>query len=135
MNGIPNENVIRLIDRSMSADKPDGRGRGRMRCNNVNSSFGPVLDFSATGVRVLAKREVKPGENDSAIDIELQSDFDPVTVKVRVRWTRRLGFRRWEAGLEFVDVSDEVRSVLSEIARSVPADSFCMIHSMNRKAS
>ncbi|MFG0292478.1 MAG: PilZ domain-containing protein [Phycisphaerales bacterium JB065] len=134
MNGIPNANVIRLIDRAMNSNKPDGRSRGRMRCNNVSTSFGPVLDFSATGVRILSKRELRHCEDNQPLTIELHSDFDPVMVKVMVRWTRKLGFRRYEAGLEFVEVDDEVKRVLGEIARSVPADSFCMIHSMNRKA-
>ena len=134
MNGIPNLNVVKLIDRSMNADKPDGRSRGRMRCNNVETNLGPVLDFSATGIRILAKREVVHEVEGEPIEIELTSAFEPVVVKVMVRWSRKLGWRRFEAGLEFVDVSDEVRTVLAEMARSVPADSFCMIHSMSRKA-
>jgi hypothetical protein len=135
MNGIPNPNVVRLMDRAMNSEKPDGRSRGRMRCNNVHTSFGPVLDFSATGVRVLSKREIKHLDEDEPLEMQLLSDFDPVMVKVMVRWSRKLGFRRFEAGLEFVELTDEVRTVLGEIARSVPADSFCMIHSMNRRAS
>lgn len=135
MNGIPNPNVVRLMDRAMNAEKPDSRSRGRMRCNNVRTSFGPVLDFSATGVRVLSKREIKHLEEGEPLELQLLSDFDPVMVKVMVRWSRKLGFRRFEAGLEFVELTDEVRTVLGEIARSVPADSFCMIHSMNRRAS
>ncbi len=134
MNGIPNEDVVRLINRSMNADKPDGRSRGRMRCNNVETTLGPVLDFSATGIRILSKREVKHEVEGEPIEIGLLSAFEMVRVKVMVRWSRKLGWRRHEVGLEFVEVSDEVRTVLSEIARSVPADSFCMIHSMNRKA-
>lgn len=134
MNGIPNEDVVRLIDRSMNAGKPDGRSRGRMRCNNVETTLGPVLDFSATGMRVLSKRRVRHETEGEPIQIGLISAFEMVRLKVVVRWSRKLGWRRHEVGLEFVDVFDEVRTVLSEIARSVPADSFCMIHSMNRKA-
>lgn len=132
MNGIPNEDVVRLIDRSMNADRADGRSRGRMRCNNVVSSLGPVLDFSATGVRVLCKRGVK--QEGVTMLVRIESAFDPITVPVVVRWSRRLGFRRYEVGLEFAEVNDLTRAVLGEIARSVPADSFCMIHSMSRRA-
>lgn len=133
MNGIPNEDVVRLIDRSMNADRADGRSRGRMRCNNVISSLGPVLDFSATGVRVLSRRPLKqhPG---GTVSVRIESAFEPITLPVIVRWSRRLGFRRHEIGLEFAEVNERTRAVLSEIARSVPADSFCMIHSMSRKA-
>ncbi len=106
-----------------------------MRCNNVSTSFGPVLDFSATGVRILTKRELRHIVENEPLSMELHSDFEPVEVKAMVRWTRKLGFRRYEAGLEFVELTDEVRNVLGEIARSVPADSFCMIHSMSKRAS
>ncbi|MFU8828693.1 MAG: PilZ domain-containing protein [Phycisphaerales bacterium] len=134
MNGIPNEDVVRLINRAMNSDKPDGRSRGRMRCNNVESSLGPVLDFSATGMRVLSKREV-PQDPETTMLVTVTSAFDPVTIPVKVRWSRKIGFRRHEVGIEFVEVDEQLRTVLREIARSVPADSFCMIHSMNRKAS
>ncbi len=134
MNGIPNEDVVRLIDRAMNADKPDGRSRGRMRCNNVETSIGPVLDFSATGMRILSKREVRLEEGESLL-VRIESAFDPITVPVVVRWSRKLGWRRYETGVQFVELTDEAKRVLADIARSVPADSFCMIHSMSRKAS
>jgi hypothetical protein len=134
MNGIPNENVVRLIERAMTSDKHDNRSRGRMRCNNVETSIGPVLDFSSTGMRVLTKREIKINEDDT-LEVRITSAFDPVTVPVAVRWSKKLGWRRYETGVQFVDLTDEARAVLAEIARSVPADSFCIIHSMNRQAS
>jgi len=65
MNGIPNEDVVRLIDRSMKSKEPDNRSRGRMRCNNVETSLGPVLDFSSTGMRVLSKRAIRIGGDDT----------------------------------------------------------------------
>lgn len=134
MNGIPNEDVVRLIDRAMSADKPDNRSRGRMRCNNVETSLGPVLDFSATGMRILSKREIIQ-ENDQPLMVRIDSAFDPIAVPVQVRWSRKLGWRRWETGLQFVELTEEAKAVLADIARSVPADSFCMIHSMSKRAS
>jgi len=134
MNGIPNEDVVRLIDRAMNSDKPDSRSRGRMRCNNVETSIGPVLDFSSTGMRVLSKREIRLEEGESML-VRIESAFDPITVPVVVRWSKKLGWRRYETGVQFVELTDEARAVLADIARSVPADSFCMIHSMNRKAS
>lgn len=134
MNGIPNEDVVRLIDRAMNSDKHDNRSRGRMRCNNVETSLGPVLDFSSTGMRVLSKREVRLGEDDT-LEVRIKSAFDPITVQVAVRWCKKLGWRRYEIGVQFVELTDEARAGLADIARSVPADSFCMIHSMNRKAS
>ena len=134
MNGIPNEDVVRLIDRAMSAEKNDNRSRGRMRCNNVDTSIGPVLDFSATGMRVLSKREIRMEEGQNLL-VDIESAFDPVTVPVAVKWSRKLGWRRYETGVQFVDLTDEAKAVLAEIARSVPVDLFCMIHSMNRRAS
>jgi hypothetical protein len=70
-----------------------------------------VLDLSRGGARILARTELE-GE----VDVILKSLAGDLTLRARVRWIRRLGFRKFEVGLMFVGVDPIGLTRLSEIS-------------------
>lgn len=92
------------------------RRAGRLRCDMLNCTFGQVVDLSATGMRVQHRGslKIKVGE---MTDLTLSFASAEVSLKTRVVWMRRTGFRRHEIGFEFCDVSGEAQQCLMEIAR------------------
>lgn len=77
------------------------RNHRRHAQGQLNSSIGPVLDLSTSGLRVIAK---KPWLGE--ITIRLQAPGIDVNVPVTVMWSRKLGFRAYEMGLTFTNVED-----------------------------
>ncbi|MHC4414447.1 MAG: PilZ domain-containing protein [Planctomycetota bacterium] len=84
---------------------------GRVPQESLFCELGPVLDLSPGGMRVLSTRphegEVSVCLGGMDIDLKLQA---------RVAWIRRLGFRRHEVGLTFLDVDEDVAKILTRIA-------------------
>ena len=90
----------------------DGRRvPGRVRQESLTCTLGPVLDLSVGGLRVLS---VRP--QSGAIRICLCGMDIELTLHAKVVWTRRLGFRRHEQGLSFIDVDEDVMRILARIA-------------------
>ncbi len=91
----------------------DGRRiPGRLAQEQLVSSLGPVLDLSAGGMRVLSTRPVL-----GIKDVGLRGGEFSVKLTTKVAWSRRLGFRRHEIGLAFLDVDEELATMLSRISR------------------
>jgi len=84
---------------------------GRLPQEQLVSSLGPVLDLSAGGMRVLSTRPLL-----GMRDIGLRGGDFSVKLSTKVAWSRRLGFRRHEIGLTFLDVDEELASMLSRIS-------------------
>jgi hypothetical protein len=92
----------------------DGRRvPGRLPQELLMCGLGPVLDLSAGGMRVLSTRP-----HAGAFDVRIQGADVSLTVRVKVAWARRLGFRRHELGLSFVDVDEDTVKILSRISAS-----------------
>ncbi len=90
----------------------DGRRiPGRLPQEQLVSSLGPVLDLSAGGMRVLCTRPLL-----GTRDVGLRGGDFSVKLSTKVAWSRRLGFRRHEIGLTFLDVDEELASMLSRIS-------------------
>ena len=84
---------------------------GRLPQEQLVSSLGPVLDLSAGGMRVLSTRPLL-----GMRDVGLRGGDVSVKLSTKVAWSRRLGFRRHEIGLTFLDVDQELVTVLSRIS-------------------
>jgi hypothetical protein len=63
---------------------------------------GQVLDFSATGVRVIFVKNPKVEEG-AEFKLTILSEDAERFADVRVAWMKKVGFRKWEAGLTFTD--------------------------------
>lgn len=98
---------------------PDGtsnnRRHGRLRCDGMKCSIGVVLDVSASGLRLRCGR----GAPDPGDTVELYLVGSDRCVKFRAKcvWTRRAGLFRREVGLEYLDMTDDMRRSLMVIVR------------------
>ena len=86
---------------------------GRIPQEQLASSLGPVLDLSSGGMRVLTTRPPRPEER---LTVRLLSGAVCLDLACHVAWWRRLGFRRHEVGLTFLDVNEDVARMLSRIS-------------------
>jgi hypothetical protein len=97
----------------------NARRAGRVRMEMVSSTLGEVLDLSATGARIRCSRKPDFAQG-SELSVELDGIDGPFAVQAKVAWIRRAGLRKHEAGLEFVEPTDEVRKQLAALARTAP---------------
>ncbi len=107
--------TTREIARKMRAEtEPEtanNRRHGRIRPDAIWCSLGTILDLSASGLRVMSK---KPLGGQGVVTMR---DGDvTVSVQARIVWCRRIGFRRHEAGIEFVDIRPEEAARLRSMA-------------------
>ncbi len=92
------------------------RGHDRVNAVGLSCHLGDVLDMSAGGMRV--QREGKPSvERGAALQIALKTASQKVQVGARVVWVRRVSWKRWEMGLQFVGVAPAVAEALVELAK------------------
>ncbi|MCH7797045.1 MAG: PilZ domain-containing protein [Planctomycetes bacterium] len=100
---IPLDNYRRLGD--------ERRAHGRLQQELLQSSLGPVLNLSMGGMRVRSNKPAK-----GTIDVELLDLESPVTVRAEVMWTRRIGFRKYEVGLNFPHVPPDIAKQLTRVS-------------------
>jgi len=90
----------------------DGRRvQARLSQESLRSNLGVVLDLSLGGMRIRCNK-VPEG----VFDVELSDDEQTLRLRAEVAWTKRVGFRKQEAGLKFVDLSPELAVELSRLA-------------------
>ncbi len=87
------------------------RAYGRLRQESLDCNLGAVLDLSLGGMRVQCNRPPK-GE----IDVELRGSEVKLRLRAQVVWTRRVGFRKYEVGLNFLRLPAETIKQLTRIS-------------------
>jgi hypothetical protein len=75
------------------------RQGGRLLQEALRCSLGDVIDVSATGMRILTNRKRR-----GKVTIHLEGRFGQMAVAAEVIWSRRLGFRRHQVGLRFLNL-------------------------------
>lgn len=87
-----------------------------MRCEDLRSSSGPVVDLSLSGARITHRglRKFEPGE---IIHLDLQGYGTRITVPARIARTNRIGFMHAEVGVEFINLDEQMRQILAELVR------------------
>lgn len=108
-----------VFDEPTQQSEPQGRDRrshGRIRCEEVTTQLGPVVDISASGIKAVCKgwRAPQIGE---IVDLNLKHPQGNCQVKGEIVWLRRKGLRTYEVGLHFADTSEEARKGITEITR------------------
>jgi hypothetical protein len=88
---------------------------GRVRVGNVRCTLGRVVDISAGGLRVL-NRSMTAVKTDSVIPVQVEALERWVQASVRVAWVRPAGIFRQELGLEILDIEEDARHALMELA-------------------
>jgi hypothetical protein len=94
----------------------DRRRFGRLRTEGTQSSLGQVVDISGGGMRVLRKgaMPVREGER---FRVDLQVDQEVLEIDVEVRRVRKMGRRKYEFGLQFLNLGEAERFRLVRLAR------------------
>ncbi len=118
----PGKRVIRRMSQSVRAGaarlRPltDRRRFGRFRGTRLGCNIGRVVDLSGGGLRVRRATRIS-----SQMDVKLWTPKRQITVLAKVAWVRRIGFRKYEIGLEFLDMTPETRKDLSTFAAYLAA--------------
>lgn len=108
----------RLISALGDSGSPNNRKAGRVRCQYVTCSLGEVRDLSATGLRVLCKKN--PGiAAGQVICFRLNTlEGAELPIMAHVAWARKAGWFKHELGMKFLDVSAELRLALLQLCRA-----------------
>jgi hypothetical protein len=102
----PHLGLTRFIGRREGRRVP-----GRLPQELLMCDLGPVIDLSAGGMRVLSTRP-----RVGTLDVRLDGAEVSLTLRAKVVWARRLGFRRHEIGLSFLEVDEDTARILSRIS-------------------
>ncbi len=94
----------------------DRRRSGRSKGTRLGCSIGTVIDLSDGGLRIRCSTRLS-----SQMDVKLWTANRQITVPAKVAWVRRIGFRKYEVGLEFGDLSPETQKDLSTFAAYLAA--------------
>ncbi len=94
------------------------RRHGRVRCESTSSCIGNILDISASGMRVQRRGRavLKVGEEFS-ICVHPDADEPDLTLPARVIWIEHTGLLKHVYGIEFIQLGDEQKQHLGDLAR------------------
>lgn len=92
------------------------RKANRYGGETVNCALGEILDVSASGMRVMCEGK-PPVKEDGVISLKLCFSDGALQVASQVRWCKRRGLKRYEIGLEFIQLKSGTEKVLEAIAR------------------
>ena len=89
----------------------DRRTPARLQQEDLVSDLGPILDLSIGGMRVLCKRR-----REGLLKVRLWAFQFYMNLDGQVVWTKHLGFRRHEIGVQFLNIDDDTAKILSRIS-------------------
>jgi len=95
----------------------EARRTGRVRCRNVRSSIGEVVEVSGSGLRIRSRTK-PPVREHQQFELSLHVLGRDVTIGSRAIWVRKRGWRRWEMGVQFTRVTDDARRSLKDLVRA-----------------
>lgn len=87
--------------------RDERRSHIRIPQSELHCCLGKVQDISRAGVRVSCRRSPK-----GAVAFELNTTVDPLPVQAEVVWSKRLGFRKHDVGLRFIQPSLELAELV-----------------------
>lgn len=89
----------------------DRRASSRVEPGALVSSVGPILDLSGSGMRVEARDVPK-----HPFTVEIRHEGERHFARAEMVWSKRVGFRRREAGIRFLNVDPALAETLTRIA-------------------
>ena len=95
------------------AESTKRRHSGRLEQEMLVCQYGPVMNLSAGGMRVISGR-TPSGE----VNIELVGLNEVIMIRAKVAWKKRAGLFKKEIGFEFVDVPEALAKKLTALATS-----------------
>jgi hypothetical protein len=93
-----------------SAETANRRNSRRLPQDNIESNFGPVLDLSAGGMRVISSKALS-----GVITVSLSGRGFDQKLRARVTRCKKVGFRVYEAAFQFLD-DRQVRKIVEWLA-------------------
>lgn len=88
----------------------------RYDSDTVRCALGEVLDISARGMRVICTGK-PPVASGGVMPISLKFSDGSLQLHTQVRWCKRRGLKRYEIGLQFLQLKPGMPKVLEAIAR------------------
>lgn len=118
-----------LMRRSFPVKAEDGLPGGgrevrqskRVRAGRLMCDLGRVVDISSLGLRAHSrgKPSVAPG---AVTAIMVHAPAGSLRLACHVVWTRKIGWRNWQVGVRFVDVTPDVRAGLNLLSRGLAVE-------------
>jgi hypothetical protein len=113
----PADPVVMRFDPQLGLTRLKTLGNGRRRCGRLEQEMlecdlGPVHNLSVGGMRITCRRP----PDDEPLTTTIRGLGEPITLRGRVKWTKRIGWRKIEAGIEFIDVTPDLARRLTAIA-------------------
>ena len=109
-----------LLGLAKDKDGPNRRTRGRLFAKHTECAYGPVLDLSATGMRVLTGAKLcktrTPISMHEVMEITILCYDRSVTLRAKPVWAKPRSRDRMELGFQFVDMTDQDRLAVGELA-------------------
>ncbi len=94
--------ALRKLQSGELVDSLGLRSKPRFITTMVTCGAGEVLDICAGGLRVVSKKP-SGGPSDQIHTLTVQSPWGHCNLEVRIVWTKKVSWRRFETGVEFVD--------------------------------
>lgn len=113
--------LSRRLTESAGAPTPvalDRRIAGRLNCQDITSSLGRVIDISAGGFRVTARRRPWIGVG-ASYQCTMHTPLGALALDTRITRIDRKGMGRFDIGLAIENATPETRQTLNLIARSL----------------
>lgn len=102
--GRPEDSPSDVEDRRHSARLPQDV---LLKCN-----LGEICDISKTGMRI--RRKGVP--RNSLVSVNISDGNEQLQIQAEVVWVKKRGFRNYEMGLQFIDLSGSDLAVISRFA-------------------
>ena len=93
--------------------KPEDRKHPRFVAHSFNCSKGVVTDFSASGLRISYRKDMKFKEG-QLVDLELYSMKGMHQCEAQVMWARRISRKQFDVGFRFTDPNSHKKMKLFE---------------------
>jgi hypothetical protein len=103
------------------ASPKDRRRAGRVRCSGTKCQFGPVSDFSRTGIKVLTKKPIKVPEG-KTVNLTIEVAGAKLVVPGRVINNRRRTDGVYETAFEFWGIDERWNAALATMGRIASTD-------------
>ncbi len=114
-------NIVLAIARSVGTgmyrrrSRTERRKSGRVNQGTVACNLGSVINLSAGGLRLLSHRRLN-----GILSVELWDAHRGLRLRGKVAWCRRIGFRKHEVGVEFLNITPEIADNLAAMAIDDP---------------
>ena len=114
-------NIVLAIARSVGTgmyrrrSRTERRKSGRVNQGTVACNLGSIINLSGGGLRLLSHRRLN-----GILSVELWDAHRGLRLRGKVAWCRRIGFRKHEVGVEFLNITPEIAGNLAAIAMDNP---------------